>query len=137
MKQVLINTRNMTILFVGFFTMGFSPKALKNIKKESPIEVKFLNKVKDMPVFQLNVNNEENGAFFIKVKDGFGNVLLRETLNGKKVWRKYLLEIEASDFHNADFQLVFEVTNVTTNTTSVYNVTRNTRMVEDISVAKL
>jgi hypothetical protein len=127
----------MTILFVGFFTMGFSPKAFKNVKNENPIEVKFLSKVRDMPVFQLNINNEETGAFFIKVKDGFGNVLLKETLTGKKVWRKYLLEIEASDFHNADFQLVFEVTHVTTNKTSVYNVTRNTRMVEDISIAKL
>ena len=133
----MINTRNMTILFVGFFTMGFTPKAFKNNKTESPIEVKFLNKVKSKPVFQLNINNEETGTFTIKVKDGFDYVLFKETLSGKKVWRNYLLEVEEADFHNADFRLVFEVTNLKTNKTSAYNVTRNTRMVEDISIAKL
>ena len=136
MKNAVNYTRKITILFVLIFTIGFSQPAFSSTKTENPVEVKFLKKVKEQPLFQLNINNIEAGEFVIKVKDGFNNVLYKESVSGKKVERKYLLDGDEPFFENLEAMLIFEITNTTTDKTYVYKITRNSKFVEDILVAK-
>lgn len=136
MKKAIMKTTTVFILFATLFVFGTSQTVIANTVNEI-IEVSFLNKVNNKPLFQMNLNNVEPGAFLIKIKDGFDNTLHSEMLKGRKIGKNYLLDVEEADFNNADFKLVFEITNVKTNQTFVYTVTKSTRYVEDILVAKI
>lgn len=143
MKKAINSTRKITIVLITMFTLGLSPltkgfsqAAYTSFKEESPAEFKFLNKVDSRPVFQLNMNNKEDDQFWVRVKDGDGKVLYSETLTGKNAWRQYLLDVSDDDFNDPEFKLRFEVKSLTTHRTFVYNVSRDTHVVSDISIAK-
>jgi len=135
MKTAIKKTKMITIALLSVFTMGFSQAALSNNGEQNPVELKAVGNINKQPLFELKLNNIESDEFLIKVKDGNGDLLYSETLKGKNLYRRYRLDINEEEF-NA-FHLRFEIKRIKTHETFVYNVTRNSRVVEDIIVAKL
>ena len=140
----MVNTRKIAIVLTTIITMGFSHStkgfsqaSTTSLRYETPVEFKFVSKADGRPLFQLNMNNKEEDQFIVKVKDADGKVLYSETLTGKNVWRKYVLDVSEDDFNDEEFKLRFEVKRIKTHDTFVYNVTRNTRIVSDLSIAQL
>lgn len=125
-----------TAALVSFLIIGFSNPLLALDKSQSPIEFKLVGRVNQSPQFQFKANNTEAGEYLVKVKDADGNVLYSETLKGINVWRNYRIDMSDADIAEA-FNLRFEVTNLRSKETYIYNASRNTRVVEDIIVAKL
>ena len=136
MKKAIINAKKITIVLMIIFTITFSQTGFA-FKNENPVELRFVENIKDHPLFQLRMHNTEEEEFLIKVKDGSGNVLYSETLKGINISRRYLLDIDQEDMYDIGFNLRFEVTRIKNNETQVYNVTRNTQVVQNILVAKL
>jgi len=136
MKTVIKKTRMITMGLISIFIMGFTQVALSNDAHQNPVELKAISNLNKQPVFELKVNNTEVGEFLIRVKDGNGDLLYSETLKGKNLFRKYQFDINEEELYDA-FHVRFEITSVKTHETFIYNVTRNNRVVEDITVAKL
>ena len=115
--------------------MGSTQKVLANTQHQGPIELKAISNLNKKPMFELIVNNAEAGEFLVKVKDGNGDLLYSETLKGTNVSRKYQLDINEEVYNT--FNVRFEIESVKTHEKYIYNVTRSTREIQEIIVAKL
>jgi len=125
---------------MGLFTlcaMGLTNATFAGTKPTDPSELKFIGKMNDRPVFQLNLNNNEAEVYYINIKDANYNVLYSEKVKGANLTRKYQLDIDPSDLDSPEFGLRVEVTSATTHKTEVYKVSTQTSVTKDIIVAQL
>ena len=139
MKQAMKTTRMITMGLFTLCTMGLSKAAFAGIKTDDPIEFKFIGKIQNHPVFQLNLNNNEAEEYFIRIKDENYDVLYSEKVKAKNAnfSRKYGLDIEDTDLNAPGFAVIVEVTSTKTHKTQVYKISSHTTVTENIVVAKL
>ncbi len=137
MKQAMKTTRMITMGLFTLCTMGLSQATFAGLKSENPVELKFIGKIKNHPVFELNLNNNEAEQYFISIKDENANVLYSEKVKGENISRKYQLDIDEADLNSSSFGVTVEVTSAKTHKTEVYKISTNTSVTENIVVAKL
>lgn len=137
MKQAIKTTKMITIGLFTFCIIGLSQVVSATTKTEDPIELKFIGKIKNHPVFQLNLNKGE--AYSISMKDENFDVLYSEKLKSKDVdfSRKYQLDIDEADLNALGFAVIVEVTSAKTHKTQVYKISSRKIVNENIVVAKL
>ena len=139
MKQAFKSTKMVTMGLFSLCTMGLTNATFAGVKPDHPIELKFIGKIKNQPVFQLNLNNTEAEDFFIVIKDQNHEVLYSEKVIAKDAnfTRKYQLDITEADLNTSEFGVRVEVTSAKTHTTQVYKVSSQTSVHEDIVIAQL
>jgi hypothetical protein len=139
MKQAMKTTRMITMGLFTLCTMGLSEATFAGVKSDDPMEFKFIGKIKNRPVFQLNLNNSEAEEYFIKIKDENYDVLYSEMVKAKDAnfSRKYGLDIEDGDLNAPGFAVIVEVTSTKTHKTQVYKISSHRSVTENIVVAKL
>lgn len=133
-------TKTTKMIAMGLFTlctMGLTNATFAGVKTDSPVELKFIGKIKSNPVFELNLNNEKSDEYFINIKDENSNVLYSEKVKGINLIRKYQLQINEADLNSYGFGVRFEVTSASTHKTKVYKVSTETSVTENIVVAQL
>ncbi len=137
MKQAIKTTKMITIGLFTFCIIGLSQVVSATTKTEDPIELKFIGKIKNHPVFQLNLNKGE--AYSISMKDENFDLLYSEKLKSKDVdfSRKYQLDIDEADLNASGFAVIVEVTSAKTHKTQVYKISSRKIVNENIVVAKL
>jgi hypothetical protein len=102
-------------------------------KKEATAELKYIGKLNNQPVFEVSFNNQEEKEFVVTIVDDSKNVLYKDVITAGISSRKYALNIE--DLGNIALQ--FEITSKKTNKTTVYQINKESRVVEDVVVNKL
>jgi hypothetical protein len=133
MKQVSNVLVTLTIIIFSISNSLASPLyAGKGKEKDVPVQISYLGQKNEMPVFELQIDNEEENNFIINIKDGNGRLLFSERLGTKKIIRKYLLEADESEMMGT----TFEVINIKTNETSNYKVNKFQKVEEKITVGK-
>ena len=139
MKQAMKTTRMITMGLFTLCAMGLSQATFAGLKSDDPIEFKFIGKIKNHPVFQLNLNNSEAEDYFIKVKDENYDLLYSEKVKAKSAnfSRKYGLNIEEADLNAPGFAVIVEVTSSKTHVTQVYKISSQSSVTQNIVVAKL
>jgi hypothetical protein len=139
MKQVMTTTRMITMGLFTLCTMGLSQATFAGLKTDGPVEFKFIGKIKNHPVFQLNLNNNDAAAYFIRIKDENHDILYFEKVKATDAnfSRKYGLDIEEADLNAPGFALTVEVTSAKTHVTQVYKISSHSIVTENIIVAKL
>ncbi|HEY5463434.1 MAG TPA: hypothetical protein VIJ95_09265 [Hanamia sp.] len=137
MKQANNKTRNIALALFALCTMGLSIPTFAGVKTGDPIELKFIGKQNSQPIFQLKLNNSENGLYLVSIKDPSQNVLFSEKLKGIDIVRTYRMDIDSDDYESPSFGLKFEVTNLDTHQTQEYKVSSETHVSNSIIVAKL
>ena len=139
MKQAMKTTRMITMGLFTLCTMGLSQATFAGLKTDDPIEFKFIGKIKNHPVFQLNLNNNEAEEYFIRIKDENYDVLYSEKVKAKDAnfSRKYGLDIDEDDLNAPGFGVTVEVTSAKTHVTQVYKISSHRSVTENIVVAKL
>jgi hypothetical protein len=103
-------------------------------KKADSIELNYLGKYKEMPVFEVVFNN--NGAekeYVVTIMDDNKNVLYRDYVKSGTTSKKYALDTKEV----GDSPLQFEISAKNAKTSVVYAVNRKSRLVEDVVVNKL
>lgn len=119
-------------LFVAFSfiaTVAFA----NNGNGDSPsVELKYLGNVNSQPVFQLNLNVNQEQNFTISIKDQFGEVLYLEKVKAKTFTRNFRLNTESLD----DAAIKVEVVDGNKKA-EVFTINRSTRFVEETSISKL
>jgi len=137
MKQTIKTTKMITMCLFTLCTMRLTNATFAGIKTDNPPELKFIGKIKNQPVFQLNLNNNAADEYYINIKDANYNVLYSEKIKGENLSRKYQLDIDASELNDPGFGVRVEVTSVKTHKTQVYKISSQTSVTENIVVAKL
>jgi len=98
MKNVTKNLSIVALLFA--FTLA-TTTTFANTKTENPtssiIELKFIGKHENQPVFELNLANTAVDEFSIVIRDEYGNLLYSAKAKGTNITRKFMLNEEMGD----------------------------------------
>ena len=137
MKQTIKISKMITMGLFTLCTLTFTTPTFAGDTTGNPVELKFIGKIKDQPVFQLNLNNAEAQDYYINIKDANYNVLYSEKVTGANISRNYQLDIDNSELHSPEFGVRVEVTSAKTHKTQVYKISATTSVSENIVVAKL
>ena len=137
MKTKMNAVKIITVALIAIFAIGSSNTALAAKNPNEPMELKYMGKTQNQPVFQLNLNNPNASEYFISIKDETGKVLYSETVKGANVSRQYRLDINEDDMISPDFGITVQVTTAKTHQTEVFHVKSTTHVVENYEVAKL
>ncbi len=137
MKTKMNAAKMVTVALLALCTIGTSTTALAEKTPNEPIELKYMGKTQNQPVFQLNLNNPENSEYFISIKDENGNVLYSEKVKGENVTRNYRFDINEFDLSSNDFGITVQVTTAKTHKTEEFHVKSTAHVVENFEVAKL
>lgn len=133
MKKVIFNTKRMIMILMTVISLGLAEASFAGETKANTAELTFAGNKQDRPVFQLKLNNTEDGEYLISIKDADGAVLYTESLKGKDISKSFWLNIDEQDINN----LQFVITSKKTNKNLVYKITNTTRLVRDLNIAKL
>jgi hypothetical protein len=140
MKKAIIKRRTTITALITFLILGFTQLAwsgeITPAANQASVDFKFIAKLNNGPVFQLNMNNPETGEFLIKVRDADGNLLFSESIKGINISRKYQLAVESEELYEA-LNVKFEITSLKTNKTLIFNATHTNRTVSDIIIARM
>lgn len=130
----MINYKNMAVALATVLTMGFTTSAVAADPIEGKNSLTFLGSYNKLPIFELQLSNSIAAEYSIIVRDNEKTVLLRETLKGSNISRKYKLDVEELLYANGT---TFQVTNKLTKETTVYTVNSTNYVVEEVMIAKL
>ena len=95
-------------------------------KTESPVEFKYMGKMNNQPLFQLNLNNAEANEYIITLTDQTGAVIYDERVAGKDLSRKYMLNLDEIDASEVRFVIKNKKDNSVTN----FTVKRNYSLID-------
>ncbi|MDE3184895.1 MAG: hypothetical protein KGM16_15900 [Bacteroidota bacterium] len=137
MKTKMNATKMVAIALLAICTIGTSTTALAEKTPNEPIELKYMGKTENQPVFQLNLNSTKDSEYYISIKDESGKVLYSEKVKGENVTRNYRFDVNEFDLSSPDFGITVEVTTAKTHKTQVFHVKSTTHVVENFEVAKL
>ena len=131
-----VNFKAAVTILAGVLVFFINSKAVAGTdEKNTFVELQYAGKNQEQPKFRLAINDNSTAEYVITIKEANGDVLFSEKLNGKQTSRVYQLDSEDSD---RILGTTFEVTNKTTNVTSVYKVSNISRTtVDTMSVTKL
>lgn len=126
-------------ILAGAFTLLFNNIAVAGNEKKNTdtnhfVELQYAGKADQQPMFRLAINDSSAAEYTVTVKEDNGEILFSEKLSGGKVQRTYLLDTDDSDRIQGT---TFEVTNRSTNITTVYKISNLTQTVENMIVSKL
>jgi len=134
MKTVMNSTRILAIALIASFTMAFaSPALANNEKKAIPVELKFVGNLRNQPLFQLTFSSEEENEFTVIIRDENNNVLYKDNVKGGNFTKNFLLDTQEL----SDVGLKFEVSGKNYEKPVVFEVSKYSRIVEDVVVNKL
>jgi hypothetical protein len=135
MKSTIKNL-GMTLIAVVALTLAFANTTLANGEKNpntSSIELKFIGKYENQPVFQLNLNNAQEDEFTITFRDDYGNVLYSAKVKGSNISKKFMLNTEEI----GDNALSVEVKAKKNDKSEVYQINRVSNLIEETTVNKI
>jgi hypothetical protein len=134
MKKIFMNNRIIAIAFMTVFSAALTPAMANGTNPVLPVEIKYVGKIQNNPVFQLSVaGNGTQDDFTINIKDEYGNSLHMENIKGDSFTKKFMLAIEEL----GDYSIQIQVTSRKNKSTVSYAVNSNTRNVQEVIVNQL
>jgi len=134
MKKIFSNNRLIAIAFFTMFSVAAAPSALATENPALPVELVYLGKMKNQPLYQLNVSgNTELKDFSVIIKDEYGNILFWENIKTENFSKKFLFNTDEI----GDNTLHLEVFMKNPKKTVSYEINRSTRVVEEMSITKV
>ncbi len=134
MKKIFRNNRIVAIALLTVFSIAATSAAMANENPVIPVELKYAGKVNNQPAFQLKVNgNAEHNDFLVVIRDEYGNALYWENIKAESFTKKFVLNTDEI----GDEKLRFEITSKKTKQTMKFEVDRNTRVVEEMSINQI
>lgn len=133
--KTLFNNRLAAFTVAALFALTLSAPAMANggDKKEATAELKYIGKYNNQPVFEISFNNKEEKEFIVTIVDDSRNILYKDVIAAGTSSKKYALNTD--EIGNVPLQ--FEITSKKTNKTTVYQINKESRVIEDVVVNKL
>jgi hypothetical protein len=136
MKQTNKTTRNIALGFLSFCIMGISTPTFAGLITGDTTELKYIGKNEGDPVFQLNLNNSDNGRYLISIRDNENNNLYARKVSGINISKTYRIVVDEDDLKSDLFGVTIEVTDLDTQSSKVYKVSAHTKVKQDFLVAE-
>ncbi len=134
MKKILSNNRLIAVAFFTIFSVAAAPSVIARENPVVPVTLVYVGKMKDQPVYQLNVaGNAEQNDFSVIIRDEYGNVLFWENIKSENFSKKFLFNTDEI----GDNMLELEVISKKTRKSVRYEINRNIRFTEEMTVTKV
>ena len=133
MKPTLINTRAIAIALITLVTVTFTLPVSAEETPKVPVELKYIGTIQNNPVFELSLDGTSEKEFTVVIRDKYEYIVYKETLKGENISKKFMLSAEELDGVAAKF----EITGKTSEKSFVFEVNKNSRIVEDIVINKI
>ena len=131
-KATIINT---ALFFL--FSIAGAQSIFAMEKADTCIDLKFAGNIRHHPLFRLDLNNKESGAFQVTIKDENDDILYAETISGVLITRHYEILVDEADLYTDAFGLKVEITPVQSNKTEIYSVRSKSSFPNGIEIARL
>ena len=126
--------RLLVLTLVTTLAVAFTSPAIANDEtKTIPVEMKYVGKMHDQPLFYLNFLGATESQFTILIRDQYGNVLYKDIVKGSQFTKKFLINTEEL----GDAELTFEVSSRSYEKPVVFEINKSSRLVEDLVVTKV
>jgi len=134
MNRIFSNNRLMVVAFFTVFSMAATNSAIANDStRVLPVELKYVGSINNQPLVQLTfAGNAEENEFTIVIRDEDGAALYKETIKGENFFKKFLLNNDEI----GESTLRFEVISKRTNKSVVFEVSRESRYINEIAISK-
>lgn len=129
MKNKIIAIALFAVTSITTSTTVLANDETKNVKSE----LKFIGNINNQPVFHLVLDNIAAQDFTVIIRDDRSNVLYRYSSNDGIFSKKFQLNTEDI----GDDAVRFEITTGKNSKPVVYEVNRNTKVVQEVVVSKL
>ncbi|MGN6294661.1 MAG: hypothetical protein ACTHMV_18070 [Chitinophagaceae bacterium] len=133
MKNLLSNTRIAAVALVLSLTLVFATAAQANETNPTGVELRFIGNLKNQPVFHLSYNGAVENEYTIVVRDEYNNVLYKDYVKGTNISKKFMLNTDEL----GDVDVTFEITDRKAGKPVVYEISKNSRLIQDVVVNKL
>ncbi|HOZ97196.1 MAG TPA: hypothetical protein PLS07_04485 [Niabella sp.] len=130
MKTYLTKTKFVAVALATLFMTGTAVPAFAGNDDDKKAEVSYVGNLNELPVFRLTLNNKVKEAYYVSVTDIDGNILHSEKVNGTNIVRNYQFNGELYGNYN----LTFTITDAKGKEVSTYNVNKNKKTVDEITV---
>ncbi|MFT3981782.1 MAG: hypothetical protein QM687_15050 [Ferruginibacter sp.] len=101
-------------------------------KNELTVNLKFIGKIENSPVFQLDILNKgTEKEFIINIVDEYGNTLYKSALKTNAGSKKFMLNADEISLDNT---IRFEIIGRTSNKKITYEVNNTSRVINETSV---
>ncbi|MCW3108198.1 MAG: hypothetical protein JWQ09_2704 [Segetibacter sp.] len=120
-------------ILVSVLFMNSANAAEKNSGKATPYELKYVGKLQEHPIFQLDVENSLKEDVYIRLEDEVGNNLYADKFNEKNFSKKFQFDI--SDGISTKIKMILISKN--SRQTQVFEINNVQKLVENVVVTKL
>ncbi|GAB3008739.1 hypothetical protein GCM10027051_06520 [Niabella terrae] len=133
MKKYLSRTKVFVLIaIITLITTTVAASVLKvKLKDDDKVQLNYVGNVNKLPVYRLSLKNNAEAVYFVSISDKSGNVFYCDQVEGVNIVRNYQLDNEV---YSNEYELTFTVTDLNGKTVGTYNVTRNQKVVDEISV---
>ncbi len=126
------------IITIAFFTLLLFAQAIAGNTNDSiktlPVELKYAGTFKNQPILQMDFfGSKEENEFHISITDENGYTFYSDIVKGEKFSKQFLLDKD----NLGDATLKFEITGRKSGKTVVYEVSRHTKISEQMDLVKL
>lgn len=132
MKKQTITETFIYFLLAAFLLIGGTVSAQQSASIPQNVQVKQLASIGDKLTFEVQVRNDLQQRFRLMVKDEDGTQLWSQLFSDKDLNQRFVL-----DGFDADRKVILVVRPLNSQQTQSFEISRNTRVVEDYVVTKL
>ncbi len=105
---------------------------VKNASK-IPVEVRYVGSIDQQPVLEVAFDNEAGESTNITLRDMDGNVLYTGSFSDKKITKRFQFDNHGLE----DIRIKLTVSAGKKSQTEVYEINRNSQVIEEVKVARL
>src|SRR5690349_9598390 len=134
MKKLLTTPRIGAFALMLSLALTMSTQAqVSNETNTTGLDLKFIGTLKNQPAFQLTYNGAAENEFTVVVRDQYNNTLYKDNVKGANISKRFVLNMEEL----GDVDVKFEIYAKNSNKPVVFEVSNNTRYVQDVVVNKV
>jgi hypothetical protein len=107
--------------------------AEKKSGQTTPYELKYVGKIQEQPIFQLDIENAQKEDVYIRIEDEVGNVLYTDKFNEKSFSKKFQFDINAG----ISTRIKMTLFSKTIKQTQTFEINNIQKIVENVVVTKV
>lgn len=119
-------------ILVSVLFMNSANAAEENAGKASPYELKYVGKLEEQPIFQLDIANPNQEDVYMRLEDEVGNVIYTDKFNDKNFSKKFQFDMNLG---NAKIKMT--LISKTSKQSQVFQINNVQKLVENVVVTKV
>ena len=116
-----------------FLSTSTASAADEKTAKTAPYQLKYVGKLEDQPVFQLDIENLQKEEVIVRLEDEVGNVLYTEKFSDKNFSKRFQFDISDANGTKIKMSLLSK----TVRQTQVFKISSVQQLIENVVVTKL